>query len=237
MVKLQMKTVGFIGGYDKIDLILYIARILTLAKKKVLLIDTTVNQKAKYVVPSISPTRTYITNFEGFDVAVGFRNEEEIKQYLGIGEKPLGYDLVLVDIDTPDMFTSFNAIKNQYNCFVTAFDLYSLKRGLEVLSACTVPTKLIKVLFSKNMLKEENEYLDYLSLGYKVKWDKNIVNFPIELGNYSVTVENQIISRIKMKRLSDHYKDSLKYLIEMVFSEDVSSREISKIIKSLEKDG
>ena len=135
------------------------------------------------------------------------------------------------------MFQSFNCIKNEYNCFVTAFDLYSLKRGLETLSACTVPTKLIKVLFSKNMLKEENEYLDYLSLGYKIKWDKNIINFPIELGNYSVTVENQIISRIKMKRLSDHYKDSLKYLIEMVFSEEVSSREISKIIKSLEKDG
>ena len=170
-----MKTVGFIGGYDKIDLILYIARILTLLKKKVLLIDATVNQKARYIVPAITPTRTYITEFEGFDVAVGFRSEAEIKQYLGIGEKQLEYDIALIDIDTPDMFVSFNAIKNFNNCFVTAFDLYSLKRGLEVLSACTVPTKLTKVLFSKQMLKEENEYLDYLSLGYKIKWDKNIV--------------------------------------------------------------
>ena len=65
-----MKTVGFIGGYDKTDLLLYVARILKATQKKVLLIDTTLNQKAKYVVPSISPTRTYITEFEGFDVAV-----------------------------------------------------------------------------------------------------------------------------------------------------------------------
>lgn len=231
-----MKTVGFIGGYDKIDLLLYVARILTLAKKKVLLIDTTASQKAKYVVPAISPTKTYITEFEGFEVAVGFKSIEEIKGYLGIGEKSLDYDMVLIDIDSPEMFVSFNAIKNDNNCFVTAFDLYSLKRGLEVLSACTVPVKLIKVLFSKNMLKEENEYLEYLSLGYKIKWDKNMINFPIELGNYSVTVENQIVSRIKIKRLSDHYKNSLQYLMEMAFEGDISSKEISKIIKNLEKE-
>ncbi len=231
-----MKTVGFLGGYDKIDLILYVARILTLAKKRVIVIDTTIAQKAKYVVPSISPTKTYLTEFEGFDVAVGFKSMDEIKQYLGIGDKPLNYDIALIDIDTPEMFQSFDAMRNYNNCFVTAFDLYSLKKGLEILSACTVPIKLTKVLFSKSMLKEENEYLDYLSLGYKIKWDKEIINFPIELGNYSVTVENQIISRIKIKRLSDHYKNSLQYLIEMTLDGEVSGKEVSKIIKNLEKE-
>ncbi len=230
-----MNTVGFIGGYDKIDLVLYIARILTLANKKVILIDTTLNQKAKYVVPSITPTKTYVTEFEGFDVAVGFKNMNEIKEYLGMEDKPLNYDIALIDVDTPEMFQSFELAKSKNNCFVTAFDLYSLKKGLEILSVCTVPIKLIKVLFSKSMLKEENEYLDYLALGYKIKWDENIINFPIELGNYSVTVENQIISRIKIKRLSDHYKESLEYLIQMVF-EDIPSREISKVMKNLERE-
>lgn len=126
---------------------------------------------------------------------------------------------------------------NDYkNLFVTAFDLYSLKRGLEILSETTIPIKLTKVLFSKDMNKEENEYLDYLSSGYKIKWDKDIFNFPIEIGNYSITVENQIISRIKLKGLSSHYKDSLQYFIGMVFSEDVSSRDISKSIKILERE-
>ena len=73
--------------------------------------------------------------------------------------------------------------------------------------------------------------------GYKVKWDKHVINFPIELGNYSVTVENQIVSRIKIKRLSEHYKNSLQYLMEMVFDEDITSREVNKIIKNLEKEG
>lgn len=65
-----MKTVGFIGGYDKLDFLLYVAKILTLAQKKVILIDATIMQKSKYVVPTISPTQSYVTEFEGFDVAV-----------------------------------------------------------------------------------------------------------------------------------------------------------------------
>lgn len=52
-----MKTIGFIGAYDKTDLIIYIARILTAMNKRVLVIDTTFLQKAKYIVPAISPAK------------------------------------------------------------------------------------------------------------------------------------------------------------------------------------
>ena len=51
-----MKKIGFIGAYDKTDLIIYIAKILTVLNQKVLVIDATINQKARYVVPVINPT-------------------------------------------------------------------------------------------------------------------------------------------------------------------------------------
>ena len=69
-----MKKVCFIGGYKKTDMILYIAKMLTLANKRVLVIDATTEQRAKYVVPSIKPTFSYITNYENIDVAIGFLN-------------------------------------------------------------------------------------------------------------------------------------------------------------------
>ena len=69
-----MKMVGFIGVYDKIDLIIYIAKLITILDKKVLVIDSTINQKARYVVPTINPTMKYITDFEDIDIAV-----EEVK--------------------------------------------------------------------------------------------------------------------------------------------------------------
>ncbi len=230
-----MRTVGFLGGYDKTDLLLYIARMLTLAQKKVILIDTTILQKTKYVVPSITPTQSYVTEFEGFDVAVGFRSPEMLKQYLGYENKGLDYDIALLDIDSLEVAEKFDIEKNYKNCFVTAFDLYSLKKGVEILGAFKKASKVYKVLFSKNALKEENEYLDFLTLGYKVAWDKEIFNFPIELGNYGVMIEDQIVARIKIKKLSEHYKNSLMYLVSMIFENDISSSSIKKIMKSMEK--
>ena len=63
-----MKKIGFIGAYDKTDLIIYVAKILTTLNKKVLVIDSTLNQKARYIVPVINPTKTYITEYEEIDI-------------------------------------------------------------------------------------------------------------------------------------------------------------------------
>ena len=75
-----MKKYGFIGAYDKIDMIMYVAKILTICGKKVLVIDSTINQKARYIIPAINPTVTYITEFEDIDFAVGFTNLGQIEQ-------------------------------------------------------------------------------------------------------------------------------------------------------------
>jgi len=231
-----MKTIGFLGGYDKIDLLIYIAKILTLANKRVILIDTTASQKAKYVVPSIDPSKTYITEFQGFDVAVGFNSIEDIAEYSGRNIGNL-YDIALLDIDSSDMFKNFYAENNYKNYFVSAFDLYSIKKGMEILNACEQPIKITKVLFSANMKKEESEYLDYLSRECKVEWNDIVIDFPIELGIYSVSIGNQMTSRIRFKKLSNYYKKSLQYLMEVIFEEDISPREISRIMKTLEKEG
>lgn len=52
----NMEKIGFIGGYDKTDLIIYVAKILTELGKKVLILDTTKKQKTRYIVPAINPT-------------------------------------------------------------------------------------------------------------------------------------------------------------------------------------
>ena len=78
-----MKKVGFIGAFEKTDLIIYLAKVLTEAKKRVLVIDTTILQKARYIVPSMSPTKIYVTDYEGIDVAVGFEDFESVSRYLG----------------------------------------------------------------------------------------------------------------------------------------------------------
>ena len=104
-----MKKIGFIGAYDKTDLIVYVAKILTTLGKKVLVIDSTQNQKARYIIPVINPTTTYVTEYEEIDIAVGFDRVEDIKRYLGVAEnQELEYDVVFVDTDNADGIRKFN---------------------------------------------------------------------------------------------------------------------------------
>lgn len=230
-----MKKIGFIGAYDKTDLILYVAKIMTVLKKKVLVIDSTINQKARYVIPAINPTIKYVTDFEDIDIAVGFSSIEDIKNYLGIAEEQeLEYDIALVDTDNLQGFKNFELERANKNYFVTSFDNYSLKKGLEVLSELQDVVSLTKVLFSKEMLKEEDDYLNFLSLGYKVVWNEYRIYFPIENGDLSVIYENQRVAKIKFKKLSIQYKDGLAYLAEEIL-EDVSESNVRKTIKFIEK--
>lgn len=230
-----MKRIGFIGSYDKTDLIIYIAKILVAAKKKVIVIDSTINQKAKYVVPVIRPTKAYITEFEEIDVAVGFNNLEEIKAYLGTPmNSDLEYDIALIDVDCYASIEAYNIVQAEQNYFVTSFDAFSLKKGLEILSGLTQVLKLTKVLFSREAAKEEDDYLNYLSLGYKIEWENEKIYFPISLEDMEVITENQRVAKIKFKRLSSQYKESLMYISEQILGTDEYTA-IKKIFRQLER--
>ena len=78
-----MRKIGFIGAFEKTDLIVYTARILTELGKRVLVIDTTILQKARYIIPCIAPTKSYVTEYEGIDVAVGFEDLDSLNGYMG----------------------------------------------------------------------------------------------------------------------------------------------------------
>ena len=228
-----MKKIGFIGAYDKIDLVIYIAKILTTLGKKVLVVDATINQKARYVIPVINPTKKYVTEYEEIDIAVGFSNFEDINQYLGITEEQnMEYDMVFVDTDNIESLNEFELQDSIKNYFVSSFDAYSLKKGLEILSELKSVMSLTKVLFSKEMSVEEDDYLNFLSLGYKIIWNEYKIYFPIENGDQSVIYENQRIAKIRFKKLSIEYKDQLGYIAEEILG-NVSGSEIRRVIKNM----
>ena len=109
-----------------------------------------------------------------------------------------------------------------------------MKKGLEILNDIKTPLNLTKILYSKDMLKEEDDYLNFLSLGCKVVWSDIRIYFPIENGDLSVISENQRIQKIKFKRLSVQYKDSLIYITQQILGEKSDSN-IRRIEKALEK--
>ena len=228
-----MKKIGFIGAFDKTDVILSVAKVLTMAKKQVLIIDNTITQKCKYVVPVINPTRTYITSYEGIDVAVGFESFENLKQYIGLDENEnLEYDYVIVDTDSFEGVAKFGLQGSDKVYFVTSFDMYSLRKGTEILSQLGVPIHMTRIFYSKDMLREEEEYFDYLVLGTKAIWNEEKVYFLLENGDLPAIMENQRISKIKFKNLSNEYKANIAFLINEIDPE-IGNKQIRNIIKSL----
>ena len=233
-----MKKVGFIGATDKTDLIVYVAKVLELMNKKVLVIDTTIMQKTRYVVPSISPTRTYITDFDNVDYAIGFDSEKDLTRYIGLEEgenlEATNYDYILIDIDEEENIENFGIEENDKCFYVTAFDIYSLNRGIDILNKLQSNLNLSKILMNYNMKKEDEEYLNYLSMDTKAIWNDFTIYVPILNENQKLIEDNQRIYKARIRRLIPEYQASIIYIVQYIV-EDISANKIKKIIKEKEK--
>ena len=229
-----MKKYVFMGAYDKTDMLIYIAKLLTLLNKKVLIVDTTVLKKSRYIVPTMVQEKKYITNYEGIDFAIGFENFETLVQYQ---EQTTGqiinYDIVLFDIDRAIAYKQFRITAEDRHYLVTSFDVYNIKRAVQVLAHIEKEAVVTKIYYTKNMLQEEDNYLTYLSSKLNIKWDqKNFVYFPFETDDLNAIYINQRTGRIQMKGLSKTYIDSILYLVEQISGE--SNGNVRKAFKRIE---
>lgn len=232
-----MKNICFIGAFDKLDLILYISKIIKNLGKKVLVVDATELQKARYIVPTINPTKSYITRFEDIDIAIGFESYEEIERYIGITEdQKMKYDYALVNIDNGEIFKNFSNDNTIKNYFVTSFELYSIRKGLETIKQIDKPIKITKLIFSREINEEDDYYLDYLALGYKIIWEENKFNFPYDTQDIEAMIENQKTFKIKIKGLTQQYKDNLEYLLTDIMP-DINIINLRRIMKNIEREG
>ena len=229
-----MKKYVFIGAYDKTDMLVYIAKILTLMNKKVLIIDTTLLKKSRYIVPTMVQEKQYITNYEEIDLAIGFESFEEIEKYQEktIGKK-LDYDIVLLDIDRAIAYKQFQITSEDRHYLVTSFDVYNVKRAVQVLSHIEKNALVTRIYCTKKMLQEEDEYLRFLAARLNINWDeKNVIYFPFETDDLDAIYVNQRAGRIQMKGLSRTFIDAILYLVEDISSE--SNNNVRKIFRRLE---
>ena len=228
-----MEKINFIGAYDKTDSIMYIAKILTEMKKKVIIVDATITQKSKYVIPTVENKNEYITNYSNIDFAIGFTNYNDIKTYLGMPQSAaFTYDYMLIDIDNSDLLNNFDVYSSKKTYFVTSFDLYALKKGVEVLKRLSLPVEITKVYFSNLMPQTEDDYFNYIATGCRVKWNQDKIYFPLLNEDLDVIKENQRLSKIRFKGLSNEYKTSL-----MEWTQDIcgDSNGVKKACRQIER--
>ena len=230
-----MKKIGFIGAYDKTDIILYIAKVLLELGHKVLFVDATITQKAKYIIPNIQNAKAYVTSFEGIDIAVGMKNLDEVKQSLQIpptGELP--YDIVLIDTSSAGGVASYRFNECEKIYFLTSMDMYSLRKGIESLSIFPSKVRVTKAIFSKNANKKEEEYLNYLASNTNIEWTDESIYFPFESGDQTAIQMNQRVEKIKINNLTGQFREALSIISNQITDEN-DYKNIIKAFKKIDK--
>ena len=71
---------------------------------------------------------------------------------------------------------------------------------------------------TKEMLKEEDEYFNYLTLELKEEWTDNKLYFLLENGDLAVHMENHRLQCIKLKNLSNEYRENIVYIVRELCS-------------------
>lgn len=228
-----MEQIGFLGSFDKKDILIDVGKVMTELGKKVLVVDATLMQRLKYIVPNVSNNGsiTYISEYQGVDVALGFMNLMGIAQYLRTNQIP--YDFVLVDTDNVQTMNSFMIPRLKTNFFVTSYDQYEISRMIENFQYLNQPMEVIKVIISANNTPEQARYLEHLMEKTPVRLKKAEVHFADTIEDRKATLENQLMKEIKLKRYTNSFKDSLEYLVAVAAENIINQAEIKKIIKKL----
>ena len=227
-----MEQIGFIGAYDKKDLLLNIAKVITNFNKKVLIVDATTTQKLRYVVPRINNAQgnTYVSEYLQIDVALGFMNLNGIAQYLGQG---LNYDYILIDTDNIQTLNSFMLQKTVKNFFITSYDEYELQRGLEIFKFLQQPMEVYKTIYSANISSKSDDYLNHLVEGTNITWKKEKIDFAETIEDKKAVLLNQLERQLLLRRFTSTYKDSLEYMISFMIGDQISQGDIRRTIRKM----
>lgn len=227
-----MEQVAFIGFYDKKDILLNIGKVFSYLGKRTLIIDATMTQRLRYIVPNISNNRgfSYVSDYQGTDVAVGFMNLGQIAAYLGTNELP--YDFILVDTDNIQTMYSFMVPRMQKIFFATSYDKYEVEKSKELFANVNQPMNLTRLIVSSNISDAENEYLKHTLETNFVKFNNDReVLFEDSDKNRSVNLQNQLTKNIVFKNYKNTYKDSLEYLCALISEGTLQQGDIRKVIR------
>lgn len=224
-----MEQISFIGANDKKDLLLNVGNVMSKLNKRVLIVDATLMQRLRYIVPRISSNPTYVSEYNGVDVALGFMNLMSIANYLG--RPNLDYDYVFIDTDNPQTLNSFMATNSKINFLVTSYDEFELQKILEILSTLRNPVQLTKLIISADLNNKHEEYLNHLLENFQIAWNENKVQFTDSEEDRKATLINQLTKQITFKGYTSTYKDSLEYLTSLILEGVVEQAQIRRVIR------
>ena len=217
-----MEQIGFLGAYDKKDLLINVATVLTNAGKSVLIVDATSVQRMRYVVPNISTNQSfsYVSEYSKIDVALGFMTLNDIAQYLKRN----------LNSDNPQTMNSFGIQGMKKIFFVTSYEQYDMLKGAELLRFVQMPIEVVKVISTTNMNDAEDKLLNSKVSNSNIKWSNSRIEFSDLDVDRRAILKNQFSKQITFKSFSKDYKQWLEYLVNIIADSTIDTNRIIKRI-------
>ncbi|MEG1989686.1 MAG: hypothetical protein RR144_02995 [Clostridia bacterium] len=234
-----MKVIGLLGFSEKIDLVTSLTKTLQLMGKTILVVDSTLEQKYKYVVPSLDVIeKAYITQFDNVDYAVGFDSMSDVENYLCEQKINISlYDFIFIDIDNSKTYEFFRSRAFNQIYFVTDTSMLSYKKNIEILNSMKIygtgeanDAKISKIVYRGYLSRLSERYFEQKLNSMEGNWDDKEFEIVETEQDMMLYLDFQISGIIQIKKHSNMFINSLIDIITQIV-DDSKPYEIKKIIK------
>lgn len=226
-----MKLALFIGATDITDLLHYTSKVITTTGKRVLLVDGTDEQYIRYGTPLPNETLK-VVEFEGFDVAIGFKEINELEVFLA--EEP-AYDHVIVQISEPKFLGNYDLSRFENRFISTTSEKRSIEKTLTVLHALLDGTEneskfeFMRIAMNRVETDIADDYLETLLSSYPIEWVDEVIEIFFDEDDYRNKINYQHSGKINIRRLSRSYKNAIQDICEKLTG--LGPREIKRTFK------
>ena len=226
-----MKKILFVGTYDKTDFLLSLSKLLAYADQRVLLIDATRDRLYEYVVPIVLEGQRTIEEFEGFELARGYRALHELLPDLA---ETMEYDFLLIDSDDVTTVAEWGAVEREV--LVTSFDLYCTRKNVNLIERYFREREehrfFLKLVYHTDSVIDDS-YIEHTLTYLPIMWVDPPIQLPFDEFDLATKIENQHFGRVQMKRLSKAMRNALIQLVERLT--DWEARDIKAAYKRAER--
>lgn len=232
-----MQVIGLVGYMDKYDFVINLARTINIMDKSVLVVDATLDQKLKYVVPALDNIgRSYVTQYNNIDFAVGFNSMHDVENYMieqGININL--YDHILIDIDSPKGYELFRTRGINKNYLFLDTSVLSIAKNKEMVKAMRVYNQqddnieLTKVWFKAYLSRASENYFDTQIKDYNVKWVEPEYEIPNDDKDRIENIDSQLSGIIDIKKHSKMYISTIADMTSEILEDTTSKLVLNKI--------
>ena len=247
-----MQVVGLIGYVDKYDLVMNLAKTISIMGKSVLVIDATLDRKLKYIVPALNNIgRAYVTQYNSIDFAVGFDSIRDVEEYMSEQNIDISlYDFVLIDIDSARSYELFKSRGFDKKYFFINTSVLSVAKNRDIIRAMKVYSALYasiskdslycdeensklemtKILYRTYMSRAANDYFEHKIREYDINWKEPEYEIPLEEQDKLVDIDSQFSGIIDLRKHTKLYLANISDLTAELIG-DVNSKNVMSQIK------